>query len=175
MDIDNARIAEILLPHLDWFKLLAQEFAKSRFLVNASEYGMNDKESEELMKIADGINISLSSGGSSLQLEITYGESPYLNIIENGMSAPLAGGDNGVVTNPDGSQEPSEVPEPLWGNPIDSYAKEGEDVMGEVKEMLTSLFRDAVVQAAGEARPEIIETIRPELVRHVQQSIGGAA
>lgn len=162
-------LADILAAKVESFQTTAVNFAKSRFLVCASEYGMNDKESEELMTIAESIRCTIQNEGDAFSLNIEYGDSPYLNIIEHGMEAPLTGGDGGIAHNPDGSTYRSNVPVQFQGNPIESFAKQGEDVMGEVRMMLTDLFRNAILEAVSESKQEIADTYRSE----IQNRLGG--
>lgn len=169
MDINQEQIVEIIVQHLDWFQLLGQEFAKSRFLVCASEYGMNENESAELMRIADGIQIKIQANGTSISLGIEYVDSPYIGIIQEGMEAPVTHGGE-ETTLPDGSKVPSNAV--TNGVELPQYAKEGEDVMGEVKEMMESLFREAINTAAGDASGDIAETVlKPILAQHIQQEV----
>lgn len=169
MDINQEQVVEIIVQHLDWFQLLGQEFAKSRFLVCASEYGMNENESAELMRIADGIQIKIQANGTSISLGIEYVDSPYIGIIQEGMEAPVTHGGE-ETTLPDGSKVPSNAV--TNGVELPQYAKEGEDVMGEVKEMMESLFREAINTAAGDASGDIAEIVlKPILAQHIQQEV----
>lgn len=161
MDID---IVSIVLPKVQSWQSTAINFASTRFLVAASEFGMNDKESAELLKIAEGIQCEIFANGSSIGLNITYGHSPYLDIIQNGMPAPLSGGDGGIAHNPDNSTYTSAVPANLQGQVLEGFAKEGEDVMGEVAMMLRDLFRDEVQSAVGESKTEIAEAFKVYLI-----------
>ena len=173
MDINQEQIVEIITQHLDWFQTIGQEFAKSRFLVCASEYGMNENETDELMRIADGIQIKIEQSGSSISLDITYTDSPYLGIIQEGMEAPVTHGGESI-TLPSGSQVASNAV--TNGVPLPDYAKEGEDVMGEVRTMMESLFRDAVSQAASDASNQISEIVlKPLVAQTLQNTLGGGS
>lgn len=162
-------VVSIILPELDTYTSFAQNFAKSRFLINASEYNTNEKEAEELNKISEGIRCELTSDGSSVSLSILYDDNnEYLHIIQKGMEAPLTGGDNGIATNPDGTQYHSKVPKQLWGNEIESYAKPAEDVKGEVKMMLHDLFMQRVQEVISENKVEIAKQIKPYIEKEIQ-------
>lgn len=167
-DID---IVSIIMPKISGWQMTAINFAKSRFLVAASEYGMNDKESAELMNIADGITIEIFQEGNSVGMNINYGQSPYLDIIQNGMPAPLTGGDGGTAHNPDGSTYQSNVPVILQGQPIESFAKQGEDVMGEIGTMISDLFRQEIIACVDESHAELGEALKIYLVP--QLGLGG--
>ena len=161
MDID---IVSIVMPKISGWQTTAINFAKSRFLVAASEFGMNDKESAELMNIADTISIEIFSEGKSVGININYGHSKYLDVIQNGMPAPLTGGDGGVAHNPDGSTYNSQVNPNFWGQPIESFAKQGEDVMGEISTMIKDLFRNELTMCVDESKSEITDAVKTYLI-----------
>ena len=168
----NIDIASIIQPKLVGWQTTGQNFAKQRFLVNADEFGANAQEREELMNIADGIACTISSDGGSVALQIEYGHSPYLDIIQNGMPAPVTHG-GGEITLPSGETELSRAA--TSGVELPWYSKAGEDVMGEVSTMLQSLFRDAVQDAIGESRSEIVEAAKTVLIPNLQMALGGGS
>ena len=169
MELD---IASIIQPKLAGWQITGQNFAKTRFLVNADEFGANDAEREELMNIADGITCSVQSDGKSVSLHIEYGQSPYLDIVQNGMPAPVTHG-GGEITLPSGETEPSNAA--TSGVELPWYSKTGEDVMGEVATMLQQLFRDAVMDAVRESRSEIADAAKTYLIPHLQLALGGVS
>lgn len=140
------------------FELTADAFARSRFMLRSSEYGDNEEEIAVLQNIAENIKctVETSDGGVSLNIDFDNGDrGNYLEVVENGMPAPQTGGDNGVVTNPDGSTRLSEVPQQLWGNPIEEYSEQGSEILQEIKTMLTSLFKTYVEDVISDCRSEI--------------------
>jgi len=172
MDID---IMSIILPYVESYKTTLIEFAKSRFLVAAQEFGMNEKETAELSAIADSINVEIVSGGSSIDFNITFGTSPYLDIIQNGMPAPLSGGNGGIATNPDGTSYVSDVPIPFQGEPIESFSKTGQDVIGEIGTMAVNIGRDIVSDAANAANTEIAQAVVVYMQPHLLNLAGGGS
>jgi hypothetical protein len=135
-------------------------------MLRSSEYGDNDEEMKALEDIANGIKCRVESTEEGLSLAIDYEyEDPgdYLSVIEDGMSAPLTGGNNGIVTNPDGSTRQSEVPPELWGNPIEEYSEAGSEIKDEIHAMVSDLFASYVETLVSESRSEIAEIAK----RHV--------
>ncbi len=173
--MDTSEIMNILLPRVQEFKDTAINFAKSRFVVAADEFGSNSEERAELDSIAESISVEIfSDGGNSVGMNIKYGHSPYLDIIQNGMPAPLSGGDGGMVTEPDGSQRPSLVPEQLQGQTLPEYSKTGKDVMGEVATMMQDLFKAAVQEAVSNSKQDIGNYIsKTYLIPQLQSAMGG--
>ena len=92
----------------------------------------------------------------------------YLNIIQNGMPAPVTGGAGGFVHNPDGSTETSKVPPELWGNVIPQFAKSGSDVLGEVRNMLSQLFADEVKTIVSNSKSEIAAIAKSYILQEMQ-------
>ena len=95
----------------------------------------------------------------------------YLEIIKEGMPAPYAGGDGGIVHNPDGTFEKSEVDPRLWGTRLDSLAKPGSDTLAEVNRMLTDLFRDEVETIVAESRQEIAAIAKDYVVQELREAL----
>ena len=166
----NEQIIKIITDHIQDFTEFAQSFAKSRFAVLTTEFGSNQKELDALDYLASKIKCSIKETGSGVSLSVDYDEDyEYFDVIQQGMEAPLTGGNNGVVTNPDGSTTHSNVPEQLWGTPIEEYAKEGEDVIGEIKMMLTDLFKERVQEAVSECRSQIADVAKAYIIKEVNQ------
>lgn len=167
----NDAFRDIIAQKMTTFQPFAESFAKQRFLLYSAEFGTNDEETEALQKIAAAIKCKIVRSDSGVSLDIDFDDGDqgnYLEVIEHGMDAPLTGGHNGVVTNPDGSTEPSQVPEQLWGNPIDSYAKSGSEVMDEVKMMLKDLFTSRVREVVSESKPELAQLAKTQVLQEIR-------
>lgn len=156
------------------FRPFAENFAKQRFLLYGTEFGANAEETEALQQIAAGIRCDITQDDNSVSIDIDFDTGDrgnYLEVVEDGMDAPLTGGHNGIVTNPDGSTRPSRVPEQLWGNPIDAYAKSGSEVLDEVKMMLKDLFSNRIREIVSESKPEIARMAKPLVAQEVHDAI----
>ena len=167
MDIN---IAPIIAENLADWNITAQNFAKTRFLVNAEEFGSNADERAELMSISESITCSIINEGNTVSLQIDYGTSPYLDIIQGGMPAPETHG-GGSIELPSGDQAPSNAV--TSGVPLPWYSKAGEDVMGEVATMLHDLFKQAVQAAVSNSKDAIAEQVKTYLVPHELAAFGG--
>lgn len=153
------------------YESFAEEFAKSRFMVLSSAYGQNSEELAALEKIASQIKctVQISGAGISQTIDFESGDSgDYLDVIEHGMPAPQTGGQGGTVTNPDGSTRPSNVPEQLWGNPIDEYAKVGAEVQSEVNTMLSGQFAEEVRSIVSNSNADIARIVKNEFLKSVE-------
>lgn len=155
----TAKLRTLVAAKSKGFKMIGEAFAKTRFMVAASEYGDNPDEQHALAQISDAFRCDVveTAEGVRLVFDTDNGDpGNYLNIIEEGMPPPLSGGNNGIVTLPDGSTRPSRVPEQLHGQPIEEYAEPASDVINELETMLGDLFADHVHNVIGESRNEII-------------------
>lgn len=140
------------------FQPLAESFAKSRFLLATIEYGQNEEETAALEKIAAGIKVAITQTSEGVSLNVDFDDNDagnYLEIVQDGMPAPVTGGAGGFVHNPDGSVTTSNVPPALWGNLIPEFSKSGSETLEEVKTMLTSLFVDEIERLIQDSTSEI--------------------
>lgn len=149
---------------------MAENFAKSRFLLASAEYGANEKEVSALQAIADGIRCRIVNEGNNIELSIDFDDADagnYLEIVEEGMPAPLAGGSGGIAHNPDGSTYRSQYPPQLWGTPLENLAKTGSDTQSEIKRMLQDLFIQEVQSIVQESKNDIARIAK----KHITQSL----
>lgn len=168
-EINGSAIASILADDVLSFEPIATNFVKSRFLVLASEFGSNEKEAAEISKLADVIQCTIKQDGAGFSLTIDYpDDSNYFEIIQNGMPAPVAGGSGGIAHNPDGSTYKSEVRPQFWGNVLDSLAKDGIDIIGENKMMVTDLFCDHVQSTVPPHKSDIAELYKEPVLKQLQ-------
>ena len=97
----------------------------------------------------------------------------FLEIVDAGMPAPLAGGDNGVSKNPDGSTYPSPTPYQLWDEPVPGYAKPATGVINEIKTMLSDLFRVEFQDAIQSSKAEILQLVKEYAAERIRSATGG--
>jgi len=138
--IGTAAIINLIAQRAKNYESMARNFAQSRFLLASIEYGQNEAETEALQKIAAGIQCKIVATDTGVSLDIDFDNNDsgnYLEIIEEGMLAPLAGGSGGFAHNPDGSVYRSNYPEHLWGTPLEDLSKPGSDTLDEVRKMLS--------------------------------------
>ena len=167
---DTSIIVRLITEKACEYQTMAQNFARSRFLLAAIEYGQNEEETKALEKIAGGIRCAIAPSATGVSLDIDFDDKDqgnYLEIIEHGMPAPITGGEGGFVHNPDGSIETSNVPPELWGEPIPEYAKAGSSTLEEVKAMLSQLFADEVQRITKESKQEIAGIAKEYLISEI--------
>ena len=150
---------------------MATNFAKSRFLALSVEFNTNEKEAAEIMKIADHVKCTISQDGSGFSLSTDFEDTGnYFEIMNEGMDAPTLGGEGGggIAKNPDGTTYKSAVPPQFWGQKVEALAEKGIDILGEIKMMLTPLFKDHIQSAIQGAKSKIAALIKPYLVQQLQ-------
>lgn len=159
----EVKLRSLIAERSRGFKTVGEAFAKTRFMVAASEYGDNPDEQHALAQISDAFRCDIVATSEGVRLMFdTDNNDPgnYLSIVEGGMPPPLSGGNNGIVTLPDGSTRRSRVPEQLQGQPIEEYAEPASDIMDELETMLGDLFADYVNNAVDESKSDIIAHVQ---------------
>lgn len=161
----NFDIASIAAAKLRGYELFAEQVGKSRFMVLCMDIGANPNETKEIEKIANSFRYSVKATEAGVELGRSYLNSPYEDIIENGMPAPKAGGSGGLVHMPDGTTRSSNVPHQLWGNEIPEYAKQGTSAFREMDMMQSSLFPQEVKAAIQASRSDLAKLVKGEMVQ----------
>lgn len=164
MAIDNAEFAAIICKNGQWMADSATALWQTQW-ASAASAAQNEKEQAEYAKIAEGSKYVLEQSGSAIALlesEIT--ESFFQSVIEEGMGAPVSGGNGGFVTEPDGSTRASKVPYPLRGTPLPQYAKAPNPVSEGVQTMLQSLFPSWANETVADSKADIAQLAKKEIV-----------
>lgn len=155
----------LILSKVGAYELIATQFAKSRFLVQTQQYGTNQDQLDQLMKLQQSVYVKVSVKDNSISFKLDFqNPSPYLHIIQMGMPPPLTGGKDGIVTMPDGSTRPTNVPQSLWGQPIPQYAKPAKDVIGNINTMLMQLISQFVHQCIQNSQAQIAALVKKEVM-----------
>lgn len=171
MDMNNEAIVAVIVNSGQWIADSANAIFMAQW-ASAASAAQNELERAEYEKIAESMQYSLDQDGSTIKLKSQEKDvSPYLSVIENGMDAPLSGGRNGTVTNPDGSVRPTNVPQALWGTPLPEYAKEPNPVTDGIKQMLKSLVPQWIRETVSGAKTEIAQIIKPRIAKELQAAL----
>lgn len=172
--INAASVLSAIAPDVTAFETMATNFAKSRFLVLSTEFNDNEKEAAEIEKIADRVRCTIELDGSAFLLHINFEERSgnYFEIMTEGMPAPLTGGEGGIAHNPDGTAYHSAVPPQFWGQPLEGFAETGVDIVGEIKMMLTDLFKNHIQEAVRNNKQEIAEIAKASILQDLQFNQG---
>lgn len=165
----NSDVINIIASKLDGYELEAEQLGRSRFMILCMDNATNEDEIREIEKIANSFRYSVVATAEGCELRREIMKSPYAEIIENGMPAPLTGGQGGLVHMPDGTTRPSNVPEQLWGYEIPEYAKQGTSAFEEMDNMQRSLFPQAVKDATQASRKDFAELVKNELIKNIKQ------
>ena len=185
----------VIYKKLEDFIPLAENLGRSRFLVYESEVHASgedslahEKEDAEMEAIAEAFRCEIKQSGGQFSLFFYMQErnpGGFLEIVDAGMPPPLVGGEDGTAHNPDGSTYQSKAPLAAYGLPLDGstsfgrtvlpdYSKAGTGVINEIKTMLQSLFHDFFIEAVGEAKQEIMELAKQEVLERLHNSLGGS-
>ena len=167
----------IIKSKITGLEQLAEQIGKSRFAVYKTEkYAGNEKEIEEFDAIMDAFRCKIEQNGNSFSLFFYVDEhnpGGYLEIIDEGMDAPLAGGKGGISTNPDGSTYDTPTPRHLWDVPVYKYAKPGTGVIEEIYTIVRSLFQTEFRQAVSDSKQEIMAIVKNHVAERIQAAAAG--
>lgn len=151
----------------------ATELLRSRWAVAASA-AQNEKEAAEYEKIADNIKYVVVQNGASVSFVLKIAEHvPFQEVIEEGMPAPLSGGNNGLVTEPNGDTHISNVPSQLWGTELTWYAKAPNPITEEANKMLATLAPDMIRAAVSACNGRITKEAASYFKSEILAALGG--
>lgn len=167
----------IIKGKISGLEQLAEQIGKSRFAVYKTEtYAGNEKEAAEFDAIMDAFKCEIKQDGNSFSLYFYVDEhnpGGYLEIIDSGMDAPLAGGKGGISTNPDGSTYDSPTPRYRWDEPIPEYAKPASGVIEEIYTIVRSLFHTEFRQAVDDSKKEIMAMVKDYVAERIRAAASG--
>lgn len=168
--MSNQNMVDIIASRLSDYPIEAEQVGRTRFMVLCMDIGANPDEVAEIEKIANSFRYVFSKEGDEVQLSREVCQSPYAEIIENGMSAPLTGGEGGLVHMPDGTTRRSNVPEQLWGHELPEYAKKGTGAFEEMDRMQRTLFPQAARDAAQASRSDFSVLAKKKMIEEIKQA-----
>lgn len=181
--VDTNQLVDAVMSRLEPFKNFAENFGKSRFLIYETEVHAPaekkkaiDEEDSEMEAIAKAFRCEIVSNGNQITLFFYMDErnpGGFLEIVDEGMPPPLAGGDKGTSHAPDGSTYASPTPQKDWDKPVAGYAKPATGVINEIKTMLASLFRNEAKIALSSAKHEIASLVKQQVSNHLKHALAG--
>lgn len=161
----------------------AENLARARFLIYESEIAAPDEKGDayerevaEMRAIAEAFRAEIQQSDNSFALNFYMDErnpGGFLEIVDAGMPAPLAGGDEGVSRNPDGSTYLSPTPQWLWDTPVPGYAKPATGVINEIRTILRDMFRQYVNEAIEIAKKEFMVLLKTYVSEIISAATGG--
>ena len=167
----------IIKGKISGLEQFAEQIGKSRFAVYRTEtYAGNEKEEAEFDAIMNAFKCKIQQNGNSFSLFFYMDEhnpGGYLEIIDAGMEAPLAGGKGGISTNPDGSTYDTPTPRYRWDEPVPEYAKPGSGVIGEVYTIVRDLFQTEFRQAVADSKQEIMALVKDYVAERIHAAAAG--
>lgn len=182
MGLIQERFIQLVTTKLEAFKTFAEDFGKSRFLVYETEIqapaekaDAYEREKAEMEAIADAFRCEIHIENNAFTLYFYMDDrnpGHFLEIVDAGMPAPLAGGDEGISQNPDGSTYNSPTPYKHWHDPVPGYAKPATGVINEIRTMLADLFKQEAEEAFRSAKAEIGPTVK-QYVSEQLRAAGG--
>lgn len=173
----------IISSHIEGFEQMAEMLGKERFLVYKSEvHAPAEKspaiasEDAEMDAIAEAFKCEIRRTNDQFTLLFYFDRhnpGGFLEVVDAGMPAPLAGGDNGTSHNPDGSTYSSPTPKALWDIPVEGYAKPATGVINEIKTMLKSLFQQEMNDAITASKKDIGQLYKAYAAERFRAAMGG--
>lgn len=154
---------------LKQLELFYTNLAKTEMTKIAGEYSDNSLEASATKQAVDAVKAVVTFDGSSASLSFEFPDSEWMGVIESGKGDAVLGGNNGTVTNPDGSTHPSNVPPSLWGTPFPS-AEPASNIMENVETMAQSLFPADVESVINANQDAIAKLAEPEILKMLQVS-----
>ena len=107
----------------------------------------NDNEYAIIDDLANSVKCVLNAEGSTVSCSLDYNDSPAIKTAETGTGALYAGGDNGTVTELDGSTRDTNVPENFWGTRVSWLERSGRPITENIEIRLHTLVPAAVTEA----------------------------
>lgn len=173
----------LIAGNLQAFVPFAENLGKSRFLVYESEIGAPDEkagaiamEQMEMEAIADAFRCEIVQSDNQFSLNFYMEErnpGGFLEIVDAGMGAPLAGGTEGTSRAPDGSTYTSPTPEPRWHEPVPGYEKPGTGVIEEIRTMLRDAFSEFMQEVITRAKAQFMEQLKAYVAGIISGAAGG--
>ena len=161
MDTDFSDIiSDLLNEAVNDLKTFFVNIVRSERMKESDEYSDNPEESAQMQEEIDATDIRFEVSGTQVMAEIVTSGSAYDKISTEGKEISYSGGQNGIVTYPDGHKEPSKVPVSLQGQPVpDSEEPKSvwkENAIKIIKSLLPGQIRDYLQAKLGERIAPII-------------------
>lgn len=176
-------LVNIIASHMEGFEEMAESLGKERFLVYKSEIQAPaekdlayELEMAEMEAISDAFKCEIKKADNQFSLFFYFDEhnpGGFLEIVDAGMPAPLAGGDHGTSHNPDGSTYETKTPRQFWDEPVEGYAKPATGVINEIKTMLKGIFQQEMSDAIAASKKEFAKLYQAYAVERIRAAMGG--
>lgn len=173
----------LIAAELQNFIPFAENLGKTRFLVYesaiaapAEDGAAEAMEQAEMEAIADAFRCEILQSDNSFMLNFYMDErnpGGFLEIVDAGMGAPLAGGNSGTSTTPSGSTYPSPTPQYLWDEPVPGYAKPATGVIEEIRTMLRTIFTEFLQEVVAAAKAQFMEMLKQYVAEKIGAAVGG--
>lgn len=171
MDLSDIPVGEIVSKNMNIEPM--NNSIKVRAEMLASQ--LNPKAAEEVISETQGLKWMITGEGASIKFSIAEVKMPFVDQLANGPIIPVAGGDNGIAHNPDGSTYQSAVPERFYGNPLESLALPKSDLVNEIGQTGKLFAEDAFVNAAAASEGEINNIVGPRCMEELLKALKGGS
>lgn len=167
MDIDLSFLAGPISALSQFFTNLA----RSERSKEAGEYKDNAEEASATDAEISATKVIVSFDGKTVRLQLLTSGSMWDSVTTEGKGTALVGGSGGIVTEPDGSTRPSNVPSQLWGTTTVDDSAEPSSVWKENFIMMAETILPSEVQEIlASNKSSIAEAVKPQIL----SMLGGA-
>lgn len=140
---------------------------------NVDGFTDNAEELAATNAFFDSLVPEATTGDGMLSFSIPDTNNEWGETISEGTD-PVAGGQGGMVTYPDGHQEPSKVPPQLWGTSLPWLKAAASTWRENVVTQAKTLIPEAVRNTMSEYSQQIGESVSGWVKEMLQQALGGA-
>lgn len=172
----NSKVAAIIVRNGQWIADSATQIWQAQW-ASAASMARNEKEQIELEKIGNSVQYTISNTNNSVCVQKKqFSDSPFQDVIEQGLSGLLSGGHGGIVTEPDGSTRMSKVPDYLQGQDVDFlYGRPADPVSEGIDTINSEKIPEWLNEEFNDSKSEIANRIiKPEIIKELQTVLQGS-
>lgn len=146
--------------------------AKNELTKVAAEYSDNSKERAATMELINSVKADITISGSSIKLSFSFsGNEEWLNVVEEGKGESYVGGSGGMVTNPDGSVEPSNALPQAYGQPMPDSEEPASHVTENIEKQFGMYFPQDIEAIMSSSI--VADALKEEVARTISEQLGG--
>ena len=165
MDMSNIHVAEIIINDLDLEPINLAIKARAQALASQ----LSPEAADQLISDMDAFECTISADGNSVSFGLDIKESYLVEYLKN-HETPVAGGDNGIAHNVDGTTYKSRVDPNLWGTELSWLKLPLLDVEEEAGQILKIMAPDAVkasINSSSSAFRDVLKMMMTQEIKNI--------